>query len=57
MIVDPMVIAAPGLPENDSMVFKAMAVEPFFCDGAVLFRPGSEKGNDMAFVVPLIQDL
>jgi len=40
MIVDPMVIAAPGLTQQDAMILETMLIEPCFCNGTMLFGAG-----------------
>ena len=57
MIVDPMVIAAPGLTQQDAMVFETMFIEPCFGNGAMLFGAGWEKkSDDVPLIIPFIDD-
>ena len=46
VVVDPMVVPAPGFTENDGVVFKPMALQPLFGNRAMFFGARSEKGND-----------
>ena len=54
VVINPVVIATSGFSIQYAVVLEPMPVEPFFRDGAVGFGAGSEKGNDMAFFMPLI---
>lgn len=55
MVVDPVVIAAPGFAEQNAVVFETVFFQPDFRDLAVRFGPAGEKINDVAFVVPFVQ--
>ena len=57
VVIDPMVIAAPGLVHDHIVVFEPVFMQPFLSDLPVFFGPGSEKGDDVAFVIPFIDDL
>lgn len=55
MIVNPVVIAAPGFAKQYAVVFEAVFVQPALCNVAVFFRSAGEKENNMAFVKPFVQ--
>lgn len=55
MVVDPVIIAAPGFSEYDAVVFKTMLRQPAFRNTSVGFRPAGEEEYNMAFIVPFIE--
>ena len=57
VVVYPMVVATPWFAKQDTVVFKTVFFEPCLGDGAVFLRAGGEKGNDMAFLEPFVDDL
>lgn len=54
VVVNPVVIPAAGFPEQDTVVFEAVFVQPSLSNLAVRFGAGSEEGDDMAFLIPLV---
>jgi hypothetical protein len=56
VIVYPMIVPPAWFSKNDMMIPEPMPAKPFYRNAAVFFGPGSKNGNDMAFVVPLIED-
>lgn len=57
VIVDPVVVAAPRLVEQQKVVFESPFFQPGLRNGFVLVRPGSEKRDDMSLFIPLVDHL
>ncbi len=56
VVVNPVVVAATGLAEDDAVVLEAVLFQPRLGHFPVGFGAGGKKGNDMPLIVPFVAD-
>ena len=57
VVVDPVVVSTPRLVHQKGVVFEIVFFQPFLGDFPVFLGSGGKEGNNVTFIVPLVQDL